>query len=88
MRSSVTRRKPRGSRKAPHRRVTPYFGSAALLIAILAPAGARAMCDVIPGVTREFRGALGSLNRPFAIPNDQREEIAIRLQPPSQESSS
>ena len=39
------------------------------------------MCDVIPGVTKEFRGALGSLNRPYAIPNDQGEEVTIRLHP-------
>jgi Tol biopolymer transport system component len=39
------------------------------------------MCDVIPGVTQEFRGALGSVNRPFAIPNDDGEEILIRLRP-------
>src|SRR5262249_41182783 len=40
-----------------------------------------AMCDVIPGVTQEFRGALGSVNRPFAIPNDDGQEILIRLRP-------
>ncbi len=50
-------------------------------LAALAPADARAMCDVIPGVTQEFRGALGSLNRPFAIPNDDGEEILVRLRP-------
>jgi cysteine-rich repeat protein len=42
---------------------------------------ARAMCDVIPGVVQEFRGALGSVNRPFAIPNDRGEEILVRLRP-------
>jgi cysteine-rich repeat protein len=39
------------------------------------------MCDVIPGVTQEFRSALGSVNRPFAIPNDDGEEILVRLRP-------
>src|SRR5262245_21368058 len=42
---------------------------------------ARPMCDVIPGVTQEFRGALGSVNRPYAIPNDDGEEILVRLRP-------
>src|SRR5262245_27113898 len=49
---------------------------------------AQAMCDVIPGVTQEFRGALGSLNRPFAIPNDDGEEILIRLRPACEPDSS
>jgi cysteine-rich repeat protein len=54
----------------------------ALALASLAPSSAaRAMCDVIPGVTQEFRGALGSVNRPFAIPNDDGEEIVVRLRP-------
>src|SRR3990172_11037210 len=53
-----------------------------LALAALAPCGdARAMCDVIPGVTQEFRGALGSVNRPFAIPNDDGAEILVRLHP-------
>ena len=42
---------------------------------------AAAICDVIPGVTAEFRGALGSLNRPFAIPNDVGQQVTITLQP-------
>ena len=45
----------------------------------LEPLNAHAMCDVIPGVTKEFRGALGSLNRPFAIPNDNGEIITVVL---------
>ena len=59
--------------------------SAALLFAFalvqLFPLEAVAICDVIPGVQSEFRGALGSLNRPFAIPGDEGERIAITLDP-------
>ena len=51
------------------------------LLCNLLPDSAHAMCDVIPGVTQEFRGAVGTLNRPFAIPNDDGEQIAIRLHP-------
>jgi hypothetical protein len=39
------------------------------------------MCDVIPGVVQEFRGAVGTLNRPYAIPNDDGEEILVRVRP-------
>jgi hypothetical protein len=39
------------------------------------------MCDVIPGVVQEFRGALGTVNRPYAIPNDDGEEILVRVRP-------
>jgi cysteine-rich repeat protein len=53
----------------------------ASLLAPLLPDPARAMCDVIPGVTQEFRGAVGTLSRPFAIPNDDGEQIAIRVRP-------
>jgi cysteine-rich repeat protein len=53
----------------------------ASLLASLLPDPARAMCDVIPGVTQEFRGAVGTLSRPFAIPNDDGEQIAIRVRP-------
>ena len=45
------------------------------------PRDALAQCDVIPGTIQAFRGALGSLNRPYAIPNDDGEEIRIRLDP-------
>jgi len=40
---------------------------------------AAAMCDVIPGVVAEYRGARGTLNRPFAFPGDVAEQIRIRL---------
>jgi cysteine-rich repeat protein len=43
------------------------------------PSDAAAMCDVIPGSTKEFRGALGSLNRPFAIPGDHGQALIIAL---------
>jgi cysteine-rich repeat protein len=52
-----------------------------LLLWILLPAPVHAMCDVIPGVTQEFRGAVGTLSRPYAIPNDDGEQIAIRVRP-------
>ena len=54
----------------------------ALLVAFalaLPSADAGAICDVIPGVVSEFRGALGSLNRPFAIPGDEGERITLTL---------
>ena len=51
-----------------------------LAAATLVPAGARAMCDVIPGVTQQYRGALGALNRPYAIPGDNGEFITIVLE--------
>ena len=59
-----------------------FLRSAVTALCCLLPAvAAQAMCDVIPGVTQEFRGALGSVNRPFAIPNDDGEEILVRLRP-------
>jgi len=44
----------------------------ALAIAAVAagPQPAAAVCNVIPGATQEFRGALGTTNRPFASPGD------------------
>jgi hypothetical protein len=53
----------------------------AFAVALLFSAEAAAMCDVIPGVQSEFRGALGSLNRPYAIPGDEGERITITLDP-------
>jgi hypothetical protein len=52
----------------------------ALLVALAAaPArDAGAMCNVIPGATTEFRGALGATNRPFASPGDF---VRIRVRP-------
>jgi cysteine-rich repeat protein len=42
----------------------------AVLLAI-APSLAEAMCNVIPAAPTEHRGALGTLNRPFASPGEQ-----------------
>ena len=55
--------------------------TAGLLLAclLLGPTAANAMCDVIPSRSLEFRGALGSLNRPFAIPGDSGEIITVSL---------
>ena len=47
--------------------------------ALLAPAPARASCDVIPGTQDEFRSALGTINRPFAIPGDVGQQLTISL---------
>jgi cysteine-rich repeat protein len=75
------RRSPRERRLRSGRAVAAVPFAAFFAAALLAPAPARAMCDVIPGVTQEFRGALGAVNRPFAIPNDDGEEILVRLRP-------
>ena len=52
-----------------------------LCASLLPASSAHASCDVIPGVTQEFRGALGSVNRPFAIPGDEGQQISIALRP-------
>ena len=55
-----------------------------LLVAALAlptAQSARATCDVIPGVIQSFRGALGTVNRPFAIPGDVGQQLEITLSP-------
>jgi Tol biopolymer transport system component len=52
----------------------------AFVMALLSPE-VRAMCDVIPGVESEFRGALGSVNRPYAIPGDEGEQVTLTLDP-------
>jgi cysteine-rich repeat protein len=42
-----------------------------LVVALVgAPSPAAAMCNVIPGATGVYRGAVGLLNRPFASPGD------------------
>jgi hypothetical protein len=46
---------------------------------IVAASPARAMCNVIPAATKEFRAALGSANRPFAGPG---EWVELRVRPP------
>jgi hypothetical protein len=39
-----------------------------------------AMCDPIPLASdRDFRGALGSIDRPYAIPNDEGQDLRITL---------
>ena len=58
------------------------LGLAAALCASLLFAGwAEASCNVIPGVTQQFRGAQGSVNRPFAIPGDEGQQVSIALRP-------
>ena len=57
------------------------LASLALVLAFPRTSGqdARAQCDVIPGTSKEFRGALGTLNRPFAIPGDDGEVVTVTL---------
>src|SRR3990172_8670838 len=60
------------------------LASLAWLFVALAADGTRpayAVCDVIPGPTAEYRGALGTLNRPFAIPGDVGQQLEITLKP-------
>src|SRR5262245_54097351 len=68
-----------------HRTASALVARRSLLVlacaAIGLPAPARAMCDVIPSRVQEFRGAVGSVNRPYAIPNDDGEEILVRVRP-------
>jgi len=44
--------------------------AACLLLIIALPGLAQASCDQIPGAVESFRGAQGSVDRPFAGPND------------------
>src|SRR2546426_10992905 len=56
--------------------------SCALVCALgLAAEPGRASCNVIPGIESEFRGARGTLNRPFAIPGDVGQRIFVTLKP-------
>lgn len=41
-------------------------------------AGAFAECDAIPGTINQFRGAVGTLDRPFATPNDF---VSVKVRP-------
>ncbi len=56
--------------------MTPTKRSASLVVAkglclaLLAPHGVSAACNVIPSAVSTFRGATGSLDRPFARPGD------------------
>ncbi len=51
----------------------------ALVLLAFAP-DASAICDVIPAASSDFRGALGSLNRPFASPDDF---VSVAVRPPA-----
>ncbi|HTY19853.1 MAG TPA: hypothetical protein VMH82_19230, partial [Myxococcota bacterium] len=46
------------------------LGGVVAAACLLAAAVARSDCNVIPGATTTFRGALGSTDRPFATPGD------------------
>src|SRR5262245_32086774 len=50
----------------------------AVLVGLLSSTSARAMCDVVPGATNVFRGATGSMDRPFAMPGDV---VEVRVRP-------
>jgi hypothetical protein len=52
-----------------------------VLAAALPARPARGVCDVIPGPVAEYRGALGTLNRPYAIPGDTGQQLEITLKP-------
>jgi len=58
-------------------------GPIAMIVAIVGSAvvahQASASCDVIPGTVKAFRGALGSLDRPYAIPGDVGQDMVVRL---------
>ncbi|MCI0636250.1 MAG: hypothetical protein L0206_20400, partial [Actinobacteria bacterium] len=59
------------------RHLVSSLGVAAVLTA--APfSDANATCNVIPGATQEFRGAMGVANRPFASPGDF---VRLRVRP-------
>ena len=49
-----------------------------LLVSVFAT-HAEAMCDVIPSARESFRGALGSVDRPFAIPDELGQFIVVNL---------
>jgi hypothetical protein len=51
----------------------------ALFLSLLLSADALAMCDVIPGASDTYRGALGVVNRPFAIPGDVGQQVVITI---------
>ncbi len=51
------------------------------LLAGLASSRADANCNVIPGAATEFRGALGSLDQPFASPGDRIEVTVVPADP-------
>ncbi len=55
-----------------------WRGTAIVLGLLAVASSARATCNVIPGTGRQFRGARGVLDRPFARPGDV---IALRLAP-------
>ncbi|MCG8589388.1 MAG: hypothetical protein MJE66_08850, partial [Proteobacteria bacterium] len=56
-------------------------GTLALSGLALFPTSAAAMCEIIPGVESTFRGARGSLNRPFGIPGQPAAPVAVMLSP-------
>jgi len=53
----------------------------ALLVQLGTAGTAHALWDVIPGATMEFRGALGSVNRPYANPDNDGPRVEITLAP-------
>jgi hypothetical protein len=54
------------------------FAAGAGFAILLAAATADAACDLIPSASITFRGALGSINRPFSAPG---EIVELRLSP-------
>jgi hypothetical protein len=57
----------------------PSLHVSLLVLALLLRAGsALAVCDTIPGTQRTFRGALATVDRPFARPGDT---LDLRIDP-------
>jgi len=46
---------------------------------LLAGSPAFGVCNVIPGVSDEFRGAIGSVDRPFMMPGDEGQQVRVLL---------
>jgi hypothetical protein len=68
------------ARSTPRRSILPSGLAVAVAVVVVFGycAPARASCNQIPGVTNSFRGAQGSLDRPFASPGDV---VEVRTSP-------
>ncbi|MCX5737034.1 MAG: hypothetical protein NTZ61_00770, partial [Proteobacteria bacterium] len=55
--------------KRPAWRLTIFIGAVVLALGV-GPQSAEANCNVIPGTVNSFRGAIGAVDRPFAMPGD------------------
>src|SRR5262245_5110026 len=71
--SSSSNRPPRGSRWS------WKYGAFVLLAVLIDGRAIHAGCNIIPGTANIFRGALGTVDRPFGLPGDF---VAVALQHP------